>query len=73
MLKLENENDKIFDKIIVRIVGFHVRICLLCTIYSYFRNTGLAELFSRVGLEGKSTTHTYCAALFRILQSYFLF
>ena len=55
MFKLENENNKIFDKLIVRIGGFHIIICLLRTIYSCFRNTGLVELLSRVGLEGKVT------------------
>ena len=52
---MENENNKIFDKIIVRMVGFHIIICLLSTIYSCFRNTGLVELLSRVGLGGKGT------------------
>ena len=55
MFKLENENNKIFDKLIVRIGGFHIIICLLRTIYSCFRNTGLVELLSRVGLGGKVT------------------
>ena len=55
MFKLDNENNKIFDKIIVRIGGFHIIICLLRTIYSCFRNTGLLELLSRVGLGGKVT------------------
>ena len=34
--------------------GFHIIICLLCTIYNCFRNTGLVEFLSRVGLGGKS-------------------
>ena len=38
--KLENES-KIFNKIIVRMGGFQIIICLLHTIYSCFRNTGL--------------------------------
>ena len=44
-----------FDKIIVRMSGFHITICLLRTIYSCFRNTGLVELLSTVGLGGKGT------------------
>ena len=55
IFELENENNKIFDKIIVRMGGFHIIICLLHTIYSCFRNTGLVELLSRVGLGGKGT------------------
>ena len=50
MFKLKNENNKIFDKIIVRMGGFHIIICLLRTIYSCVRNTGLVWLLSRVGL-----------------------
>ena len=55
MFKLENKNNKIFDKIIVRMGGFHIIICLLRTIYSCFRNKGLVESLSRVGLRGKGT------------------
>ena len=55
MFKLENENNKIFDKTIVCMGGFHIIICLICTIYSCFRNTGLVELLSRAGLGGKGT------------------
>ena len=40
MFNLENEN-KIFDEIIVRMGGFHIIICFLRTIHSCFRNTGL--------------------------------
>ena len=54
MFKLKNENNKIFDKIIVRMDGFHIIICLLGTIYNCFKNTGLV-LLSRVGLGGKGT------------------
>ena len=55
MFKLENENNKTFDKINVCIGVFHIILCLLHTIYNYFRNTGLVELLSTVGLEGKGT------------------
>ena len=55
IFKLENENNKKFDKIIVRMGGFHIIICVLCTICSCFRNTGLVELLSRVCPGGKST------------------
>ena len=34
MFKLGNENNKIFNKIIVRMGGFHIIICLLRFIYS---------------------------------------
>ena len=41
MFKLKTENKNIFDKIIVRMGGFHIIICLFLTIYCCFRNTGL--------------------------------
>ena len=55
MFKVDNENNKIFDKIVVRMGGFHIIIYLLRIIYSCFRNTGLVELLSRVGLGGRGT------------------
>ena len=36
--------------------GFFIIICLLRLIYKCFRNTGLVELLSGVGLGGKGTT-----------------
>ena len=50
MFQFQNENNKIFDKIIGRMGGFHILICLLRTIYNCLRNTGLVELLSLVGL-----------------------
>ena len=41
MFQFQNESNKIFDKIIGRMGGFYIMICLLYTIYSCFRNTGL--------------------------------
>ena len=55
MFKLKNENNKIFDKKIVCVGGFHIIICLLLIIYNCFRNTGLVELLSKVDLEDKGT------------------
>ena len=40
MFKLESENNKIFDKIIDSMGGFHATICLFRTIFNCFRNTG---------------------------------
>ena len=49
----EKENGK-FDKIIVRIGGFHVILCLLRTIHSRFKDSGIIELLveAAVGTEG---------------------
>ena len=45
----EKENRK-FDKIIVRMGEFHVALCLLRTIYSHFKDSGIIE--AAVGTEG---------------------
>ena len=49
----EKDNRK-FDKIIVRIGEFHVILCLLRTIYSRFKDSGIIELLveAAVGTEG---------------------
>ena len=49
----EKENRK-FDKIIVRMGGFHVILCLLRTIHSRFKDSGIIELLveAAVGTEG---------------------
>ena len=39
--QFQNENNKMFDKIIGRMGAFYIMICLLHSIYSCFRNTGL--------------------------------
>ena len=49
----EKDNRK-FDKIIVRMGEFHVILCLLRTIYSRFKDSGIIELLveAAVGTEG---------------------
>ena len=41
MFKLENESNKMFNKTIFRMGGFHIIICLFRTVFSCFGNTGL--------------------------------
>ena len=55
MFKLENETNKIFEKIIACMGDFHIIIRLLRTICGCFRKTGVVKLLSRVGLGGKDT------------------
>ena len=58
MFKLEDEGNNVFDKIILRMGGFHVIICLLRTIYSRFKDSGMIEILSSSGLGGE-TSITY--------------
>ena len=51
----ERENKSLYSRIVLRMGGFHVVLCMLRTIYSRFNGCGLVELLSEVGLGGEGT------------------
>ena len=55
MFKMEKDGTPIFDKVIPRMGGFHIVLCMIRTIFSRFKNAGIVELLSSAGLGGKGT------------------
>ena len=55
MFRMEKEGTAIFYKVIPRMSGFHIVLCMVRTIYSRFKHAGIIKLFSSAGLGGKST------------------
>ena len=55
MFKMEAEGFEIFKKVIPRMGGFHIGICMLRTIYEQFNKCGIIGLLSTAGLVGKAT------------------
>ena len=55
MFKMKDEGRNYMDRIIPRMGGFHITICMLRTIYSLFQNIGLVQLLSAAGLGGMGT------------------
>ena len=45
MFRMELDGSMIFDKIIPRMVGFHIVICMLKTIFSKFKDSGIIYSF----------------------------
>ena len=54
LFKFKQEGSNLYDKLIARMGGFHVVLCLLRTIYSRFNGSGIVQLLSEasVGSEG---------------------
>ena len=55
MFKREHEKCPIFDKIIPQMGGFHVDMCILRTIFSLIKDSGLIQLLSSAGIAGEGT------------------
>ena len=55
MFSLKNKGEDLFQTIIPRMVGFHIGMCMLRTIYSLFKRCGLVQLLSSAGLGGLGT------------------
>ena len=55
LFKYHQEGSQKFEKLIVRMGGFHVIICLLRTIYSRFQDSGFIELLVEVGIGTEGT------------------
>ena len=51
-VKFQLYNNIDFDKVIVRMGGFHVIICIMRSIYSRFRGFGFVDLLSSIGTVG---------------------
>ena len=59
MFKLENDGKGVFKKIIPRMGGFHILMCMLKTIYSLFKNIGFIQLLSSAGMGGMGTLRKF--------------
>ena len=55
MFRMESNGNRIFDKLIPRMGGFHVIICVLRAIYSGFKDSGMVEWLVYSGIGGKGT------------------
>ena len=58
MFRMESNGNRIFDKLVPRMGGFHVIICVLRTIFSRFKDSGMVEwsVYSGIGGEGTITS-----------------
>ena len=55
IFKYKSEGRQEFDNVILRMGGFHVIICMLRTIYSRFKCSGIVELLSEAGVGAEGT------------------
>jgi hypothetical protein len=55
LFKFKQEGSTRFDKMIVRMGGFHIIMCLMKTIYSRFQGSGIVELLSEAGVGAEGT------------------
>ena len=55
MFKLERENKDLYGRIVLRMGGFHVLMCMLKTIYSRFKGCGFVKLLAEIGIGGEGT------------------
>ena len=55
MFQMEAKGFEIFEKVIPRMGGFHIGICMLRPIYEQFNKCGVIELLFAVGLGEKCT------------------
>ena len=55
MFKMEAEGSETFKKVIPRMGGFHIGICMLRTIYEQLNKCDIIELLSAADLGGKGT------------------
>ena len=55
MFKLERENKDLHGRIVLRMGGFHVLMCMLKTIYSRFKECGFVKLLAEVVIGGEGT------------------
>ena len=54
-IELLKENQQLYDRVIIRMGGFHIMICIMRTIYSQFKSFGFVELMTEVGVSGFGT------------------
>ena len=55
MLKMSEDGHDVFSKLIPRMEGFHVIMCMLETIFSRFKDSGIIKLFVSSGISGEGT------------------
>ena len=53
--QLLKENNDICEKVIIRMEGFHIMICIMRTIYSQFKGFAFVELMAEVGVGGSGS------------------
>ena len=55
MFEISEDGYEVFSKVIQRIGGFHVAMCILKTIFSGFKDSGIITLFVYSGISGEGT------------------
>ena len=55
MIKISEDGHDVFLKLIPRMGGFHLIICLLKTIFSRLKDSGIIKLFAYSGMSGEWT------------------
>ena len=55
MFRMESNGNRIFDKLVPRMGGFHVIICVLRTIISRSKDPGMVEWLVYPGIGGEGT------------------
>ena len=55
MFKLSEDGHDVFSKLVPRMGGFHIIMCMLKTIFSRFKDSGISKLFGYSGISGEGT------------------
>lgn len=55
LFNFQQEGSKLYDKLVVRMGGFHIILCMLKTIYSRFSGSGIVELLAEAGIGANGT------------------
>ena len=49
---MRNDGKSMFERIIPRMGGFHITVCMLRTIYCIYSKIGFAQILAKAGLGG---------------------
>ena len=55
MFKMSEDGHDVFSKLIPRMGGFHIIMCMLKIIFSSFKDSGIIKLFVYSGISGEGT------------------
>ena len=73
MFKLERENKDMYRRIVLRMGGFHVLMCMIKTIYSRFKGCSFVKLLAEVGIGGHGALEGGCKIKKIYLWSFWIF
>ena len=55
MFKMSEDGHDVFSKLIPKMGGFHIIMCMLKTVFSIFKYSGIIKLFFYSGISGEGT------------------